>query len=314
MLRSPAWTGVTPSPGAGRYPEGSDPFGPRARGLDAQARSPERVMPSSRTCRTISRADVVGDDTPGPDGDRAVGEAIAWGLVAGASLVLGALAALRFRPTQHINGLIMAFGAGVLISAVAYELVEEALGIGASRASLALGLGAGAFTFYFGDLLIDRAGGEDRKGSEGSQAEGSSLAIALGAVLDGVPESIVLGLSLLTGEGVSVALLAAVFISNIPESIAATTGLSRSGWPRGRILIMWTAIAAVSGLSAGLGYGIFANFSNLTGAFAQAFAAGAMLTMLADTMMPEAFRYGGKRTGLLTVLGFATAVGISAVG
>jgi zinc transporter, ZIP family len=243
-----------------------------------------------------------------------MGEAIAWGLIAGSSLVLGALAALLLRPKQRTNGLIMAFGAGVLISAVAYELVEEAIGEDVSLGFVALGLGAGAFTFYFGDLLLDRAGGEHRKGSEGAQAEGSSLAITLGALLDGIPESIVLGLSFLSGQGISVALLAAVFISNIPESIAATTGLSRSGWSRERILLMWTAIAVVSGLSAGLGYGIFSNFSGLTGAFAQAFAAGAMLTMLADTMMPEAFRYGGSRTGLLTVLGFATAVGISSFG
>jgi zinc transporter, ZIP family len=271
------------------------------------------MLCSMTWCTIIEWTDPWAPTHPDLEGDRAVGEAILWGFVAGASLIIGALAALRFRPSQQTNGLIMAFGAGVLISAVAYELVEEALDAGGSLRLVALGLGAGAFTFYFGDLLLDRAGAENRKGSEGSQAEGSSLAIALGALLDGVPESIVLGLSFLTGDGVSVALLAAVFISNIPESIAATTGLSRSGWPHRRILLMWTAIAIVSGVSAGLGYGIFTSFSDLTGAFAQAFAAGAMLTMLADTMMPEAFRYGGRRTGLFTVLGFATAVGLSAI-
>lgn len=243
-----------------------------------------------------------------------MGQAIAWGFVAGASLLLGAFVALRVRPTQRANGLIMAFGAGVLISAVAYELVAEAISADVSLGFVALGLGTGALAFYVGALLLDRAGGQQRKSSEGVQSEAPSLAIALGALLDGVPESIVLGLSFLTGEGVSVALLAAVFISNIPESIAATTGLSRAGWPRGRILLMWTAIAVASGLAAGLGYGIFANSSGLTGAFAQAFAAGAMLTMLADTMMPEAFRYGGRQTGLLTVLGFATALGLSLIG
>jgi zinc transporter, ZIP family len=241
-----------------------------------------------------------------------VGEAVFWGLVAGSSLLIGAVVALRLRPTQRTTGLIMAFGAGVLISAVAYELVAESVEAGSSLAPVAFGLGAGALVFYLGDLAIDRAGGEHRKSSGGDQAEGSSLAITMGALLDGIPESLVLGLSLLIGPGISAALLAAVFISNVPEAIAATTGLARSGWARRRILGMWTGIVLISGLSAGLGYGLFSNFSELTGGIAQAFAAGAMLTMLADTMMPEAFKYGGRKTGLFTVLGFALAVAITA--
>jgi zinc transporter, ZIP family len=243
-----------------------------------------------------------------------LGEAIFWGLVAGSSLLLGAVVALRLRPTQRTTGLIMAFGAGVLISAVAYELVAEAIESGSSLAPVAIGLGAGALVFYLGDLAIDRAGGENRKASSGDQAEGSALAITMGALLDGIPESLVLGLSVLIGPGISAALLAAVFISNVPEAIAATTGLSSAGWARRRILKMWTGIVLVSGLSAGLGYGLFSNFSALTGSIAQAFAAGAMLTMLADTMMPEAFRYGGRKAGLFTALGFALAVAISEFG
>jgi zinc transporter, ZIP family len=243
-----------------------------------------------------------------------MGEATIWGLVAGSSLVLGALLAMRLRPSQRANGLVMAFGAGVLISAIAYELVAEAIQGAGTLGWVALGLGAGALTFYAGDLAIDRAGGEHRKSSTGAQAEGSALAIALGALLDGIPESVVLGLSVLLGDGISVALLAAVFISNVPEAVAATSGLSLAGWPSRRILGLWAAIAGASGLAAGLGYLVFSQAPNLTGAFAQAFAAGAMLTMLADTMMPEAFRFGGRLTGLVTVLGFAVAVGLSALG
>jgi zinc transporter, ZIP family len=243
-----------------------------------------------------------------------MGEATAWGLVAGSSLVLGGLLAILVRPSPRTNGLVMAFGSGVLISAVAYELVAEAIEGASTPRSVALGLGAGALTFFVGDLLIDRAGGEHRKSSSGAQAEGSSLAIALGALLDGVPESVVLGLSVLLGDGISVALLAAVFISNVPEAIAATSGLKVAGWTTRRLLGMWTAIAVVSGLAAGLGYVLFARAPDLTGAFAQAFAAGAMLTMLADTMMPEAFRFGGRQTGLYTVLGFAVAVGLGSLG
>jgi zinc transporter, ZIP family len=241
-------------------------------------------------------------------------EATAWGLLAGSSLVLGALLTMAFRPSQRTNGLVMAFGAGVLISAIAYELVAEAIEGAGTLGGVALGLGTGAVTFYVGDLLIDRAGGEHRKSSTGAQSEGSALAIALGALLDGVPESIVLGLSVLLGDGISVALLAAVFISNVPEAVAATSGLTLAGWSNRRILRMWGGIAVVSGLAAGLGYLVFSRATDLTGAFAQAFAAGAMLTMLADTMMPEAFRFGGRRTGLITVLGFAVAVALSALG
>ena len=172
-----------------------------------------------------------------------MGEAALWGLVASSSLVLGSLLALAVRPSQRANGLVMAFGSGVLISAIAYELVAEALDVSGRLSWVAVGLGLGALAFYLGDLLIDRAGGEHRKRSTGAQADGSSRAIALGALLDGVPESIVLGLSQLLGEGISVALLAAVFVSNIPEAVAATSGLPRSGWSKWRILGMWTAIA-----------------------------------------------------------------------
>jgi hypothetical protein len=113
----------------------------------------------------------------------------------------------------------MAFGSGVLISAVAYELVEDAFGTAGGSGAVGLGLFAGALTFFFGDLAIDRFGGEGRKSAAGGQDAGSALAILLGTVLDGIPESIVLGLSLLEGEGVSVAMLAAVFLSNLPEAL-----------------------------------------------------------------------------------------------
>jgi zinc transporter, ZIP family len=123
----------------------------------------------------------------------------------------------------------MAFGAGVLISAVAYELVEDAFSTAGGSGAVALGLLAGAVTFYFGDLAIDRFGGDGRKSAAGGHDAESALAIVLGTVLDGIPESIVLGLSLLDGGGVSVAMLAAVFLSNLPEALSSTAGLSMSG-------------------------------------------------------------------------------------
>ena len=135
----------------------------------------------------------------------------------------------------------MAFGAGVLISAVAYELVGEAFDTSAGSGGVALGLFAGALTFFVGDTLIDRMGGGDRKRSGGQQAAGSALAIVLGIVLDGIPETAVIGLSLESG-GVSAAVIAAVFLSNLPEAIAATTGLVAARWPRRRILGLWVLV------------------------------------------------------------------------
>jgi ZIP family zinc transporter len=242
-----------------------------------------------------------------------MGAAFAWGLLGSSSLVLGGVLALRFRITGLVLGLIMAFGAGVLISAVAYELVEEAFETSGGQGDVALGLLTGALVFFVGDTLIDRLGGADRKRSSGEQAGGSALAIVLGIVLDGIPESAVIGLSLLGGAGVSVAVNVAVFISNLPEAIAATSGLAAARWPRGRILLLWIVVALVSALASLAGYGLFGDASPHTLAFLLAFAGGAVLTMLADTMMPEAFERGGRVVGLATTLGFAVAFWVSSL-
>jgi zinc transporter, ZIP family len=227
-------------------------------------------------------------------------------------LILGGILALVFPVKERLLGLIMAFGAGVLISAVAYELVAEAFETSAGNGSLALGLSAGALTFFVGDSLVDRMGGDGRKKMRRTAGTGSALAIVLGIVLDGIPESAVIGLSLLEGAGVSVAVIAAVFLSNLPEAIAATTGLTASGWwTRGRILGLWTLVALVSGLASLLGYAVFDSASPDALAFVLAFAGGAILTMLADTMMPEAFEHGGKLVGLLTTLGFGLAFALT---
>jgi ZIP family zinc transporter len=212
-------------------------------------------------------------------------------------------------PSRWI-GVIMAFGAGVLISAVAYELVGEAVDTAAGGGGVALGLFGGALTFFAGDTLIERLGGHDHKAG-GEAAGGSPLAIVLGTVLDGIPETAVLGLSLLTGDGVSVAVLAAVFLSNLPEAIAATSGLVAAGWTRGRVVGLWALVAVVCALAAVAGYVMLDGASPRSVAIVLAFAGGAVLTMLADAMMPEAFERGGKLAGLATPLGFALAFAIS---
>ena len=233
-------------------------------------------------------------------------EAALWGLVGGASLVLGAIAGLTLSFSRRVIGLIMGFGSGVLISALAFELTDEAFRLGGADA-VAIGLGAGALSFFAADWLVDRGGGEHRKRSGGEQSEGSAMAIVIGAVLDGIPESVVIGLSLLSGGGVGLAVVAAVFLSNVPEALSAATGLRKAGRSAGYIIGLWTAVMLVSGLASALGYGLLGGAADNLVAGIQAFAAGAILTMLADTMMPEAFEHGGRLVGVVTVLGFAAA-------
>lgn len=233
-------------------------------------------------------------------------EAAFWGFVGGFALLVGAVIGLRLRASQRVIGLIMAFGAGVLISALSFELTDEAFRRGGSD-TVALGLTVGALSFFGGDWIIDRQGGNHRKRSGGEQAGGSGGAIVVGAMLDGIPESIAIGVSLLGGGSVGIAVVAAVFLSNVPESLSAATGLSKAGHSARWILCLWAAVAVISALAAALGYAFLGDASpNLIG-FIQAFAAGAILTMLADTMMPESFQHAGRYVGLFTVLGFAVA-------
>jgi ZIP family zinc transporter len=236
-----------------------------------------------------------------------VGEAFFWGAVGGIALIVGALLALAFGIDRKVLGAVMAFGAGVLISAVSFDLVQEAFETSDGTGGVAGGLFSGALVFFLGDAAIDRYGGAHRKSSGGEQAEGSGLAIVLGAVLDGIPESIALGLGLLEGSGVSVSFVVAVFLSNLPEGLAATTGLTAAGWPRSRILLLWGIVVLVSALAALVGFVAFDDAAPSTVAFVLAFAGGAVLTMLADTMMPEAFEHEGKVVGLCTTAGFALA-------
>ncbi len=238
-------------------------------------------------------------------------EAFGWGTLASCSLVIGGLIALRWTIPDRLLGMVMAFGAGVLISAVAYDLVQDAFETSNGNGGVGAGLAAGALAFFLGDRWLDARGAKHRKRSNAPAEDSSGAPIVLGIVLDGVPESIVIGVGLLAGEGVSVAVLAAVFLSNLPEALAATVGLRRGNTPAARIMALWVVVALASGLSSALGYGIFDGASPNVLAFVTAFAGGAVLTMLADTMMPEAFEHAGPTVGLLTTLGFGLAFVIS---
>src|SRR5262245_30372409 len=227
-------------------------------------------------------------------------EAFGWGTLAASSLGIGAFLALVFHISLRAIGLIMAFGAGVLISAVAFDLVEDGIDMSSSVTPVIVGIFLGCVVFSGGNQLIERSGGGKRKSSTGAQRDGSSQAIVLGTVLDGVPESMVIGLTIFRGGGVGAAYLAAVFISHLPESISSTSVLVSSGWTKAHVLRMCILIALVSGGASLLGYGIFQDSSPDLVAAVLGFAAGAILTMLADTMMPEAFEHGGRLVGLLT--------------
>ncbi len=240
-------------------------------------------------------------------------EAGLWGLVGGSALVLGAAIGLLLPIGQRTLAAIMAFGAGVLIAALAFELADEAFARGGTDA-LALGMVAGALTFFVGDLVIDRAGGEHRKRAAGQQKEGAAMAIVLGAALDGIPESIVIGVSLLDGASVSVAIVAAVFLSNVPESLSAAVGLRAAGRSARWIMSLWLLVAATAGIAALAGYALLDGAGGNTIGIIQAFAAGAILTMLTDTMFAEAYDDGGPEIGVITVFGFALAYLLSQAG
>ena len=229
-----------------------------------------------------------------------------WALLGASSLLLGAFVAFAVPIPRTVLGFILAFGAGVLISAVAYELVEEAVTTAADSYAVAIGFPLGALVFFLGDVAIDLR----LKGSSGA---GGGLGIVLGAVLDGIPESVVIGASVLTGETASVAVIVAVFLSNIPESISASSELLRDGWSRWRVLVLWLIVVATSTLAAGLGYVALEGASGSWISAIQAFAAGAILTMLADEMIPEAYEYTehNKTVGLALAFGFALSAALS---
>ena len=235
--------------------------------------------------------------------------AFLWGGLAASSLLIGYLLARRELRNRTI-GLVMGFGAGALISAISYELVPESNIRGWITIVALLG---GALVFFAADWAVDRQGGAHRKAVAGGEAPGSGAAVFIGTVLDNIPESAVLGMGLAIGGSISVAFLVAVFVSNLPEGVAGTVNLVAVGRSRRGILWLWIAVVLVSAGSAALGYGLIRLLPGADGSIAQAFAAGAMLTMLADAMMPEAYQHGGKMAGIATVLGFVTAAALSVV-
>ena len=231
--------------------------------------------------------------------------ALLWGLFSSASLYLGQLLARPFARSERAVGLMMGFGAGTLLSAVAYQLVPESSLEHGWKIAICFVLGA--LAYYVGDRVVERGGGGARTAiGSGQGANGSGSAMFLGALLDGVPEAYILGLTLALGGSISLAFVAAIFVSNVPQGLAGTTSLREAGAPNRRIFWMWTALTVTCGLASFLGF-VMADGLRHLGLAAEGFAGGAVLMMLADSMMPEAFRHGGRTVGLLTVAGFLLA-------
>ena len=233
-------------------------------------------------------------------------ESLGWGALAAGSLVVGAVLALVRTWSTTIVGLVLGFGAGALIASVSFELAEEGLRIGSAYA-VAAGLALGGLTYFTADRLVDRWGG---------RAGGSSAGVplAVGAFLDGIPEQAVLGIGIASGEGVSAALVVAIFASNLPEAIGSAADMRTSGWSGRRVVGLWLGVAALCAAATVAGTALTDAVSSDAQALVDGFAAGALLTMLIDSMVPEAKEKAKDWAGLATVVGFALAAGLSLLG
>src|SRR4051812_4407854 len=199
----------------------------------------------------------------------------------------------------------MGAGAGMLISAVSFELVEEAATVSNKEGGVAVGFFAGAICYFVGDRLLERTA------SRGGNEDESVLGIVLGMVLDGIPESAVLGLMLVKGGEVGLAMLAAVLVSNFAESIAASSGLLAKGWTSASVYLLWLGIALACAIACAAGFVLLDDASRRTVTIVLAFAGGAILCMLTSTMVPGAYERSGRAVGLAATLGFALAFALS---
>lgn len=235
-----------------------------------------------------------------------MGEALLWGGIAGAANLLGAVIVLLVSLPQRLIAYIMALGTGALIGAVAYELLGEAMEI-SGLTQIAFGFLGGAAIFTLFDILVSRNGARHRKrsghSSEKPEGADSGVAIFIGTIMDAIPETAMIGLALASGNGVSVALIAAIFISNLPEGISSTSGLKKSGFSTTKVLIMWGFVLAASALSSLAGYSLHDLMTEDAQAILSSFAAGAIIAMICSTMMPEAYEKAGPIVGFITACG-----------
>ncbi|MGD6817267.1 ZIP family metal transporter [Metabacillus sp. 113a] len=231
-----------------------------------------------------------------------MGQAALWGAFAGSSILIGALLGMMQKIPRRMVGWIMSFGTGVLIGAASFDLLQESLEGGGMNATAA-GFLAGALLFTVSESMIAGKGGHQRKRSKENPENHSGISIFIGTVIDAVPESVIIGVSILQQGSVSILMVAAVFISNFPEGLSSTTGLMKDGYSRRKILFMWMTVVFLATVSSLLGYTMLQDASPVFTAAIGAFAAGGIIAMVASTMMPEAFEEGGPIVGMITSLG-----------
>lgn len=234
--------------------------------------------------------------------------ALVWGAIAGSANLLGAVIVLTISLPPRLIAYIMALGTGALIGAVGFELLGEATELG-GLGEIALGFLGGAAIFTAFDAMVSRKGGMHRKRSghgkekPASSEEGSGLAIFIGTIMDAIPETAMIGLGIAQGGEIGVALIAAIFISNLPEGISSTTGLKKGGYTTKKILFMWGMVLIASAFGSLAGYSLLDQAPESIQAAISSFAAGAIIAMIASTMMPEAHEKGGPLVGLITAMG-----------
>jgi ZIP family zinc transporter len=232
--------------------------------------------------------------------------AVLYGIAASSALIIGALIGARYAPPRQVTGVLLAFASGALISALAFELFEEAFELGGGIRS-GLGLLAGAAAFVVADSLLDRymtghPGPDQREVTAAGASGGIGWALLAGVTLDGVPENLALGVSLV--EGASITLLVAIFASNLPEALVGAVAMRGEGRSVGAVMGIWGACAVLLALAVVLGRALAGGLSPEVLAVALGFAGGAVLASLADTLMPEAFEKGRPFNAFATAAGF----------
>jgi ZIP family zinc transporter len=252
-----------------------------------------------------------------------VWESLIWGFVASIPLIIGSVVALFVSLPKSIIAAIMAFGSGVLVAALSFSLMEEAFNLSQSIPSVAIGFILGGISYSAANRILDKKSKDDssvrdRKRSHGENSGGgkstSGLSLLVGSIMDNIPENMALGISLVTGGAVNVVLIAAIFISNFPEGLASTHGMKANGRSKKYILFLWSIAVVIGTISTAIGFAVLSKTSPAIISVAISFAAGAILVMLAESMIPEAFEEGGSKIGLAAMAGFVIAFILGRIG
>jgi zinc transporter, ZIP family len=226
-------------------------------------------------------------------------EAFGLGLLGASSLLLAGLFACWVKVPARLVGILAGFGAGALIAAISFDLVVQAEDL-LDLWQFAIWMLVGVAVFLVADRMV-----ESRFGQAGV---GGAMGIVVGSVVDGVPESIIFGIQIGTAFPISLSFLAAVFISNIPQSIAPSADLSAAGWSARRVGILWFWVVLACGIAAALGFLATDLTSEVQGGRMAALAAGGLLAMLTNSLMPFAYERGGALAGAATAVGFCVSL------